>query len=101
MTKYFVLFLVSMCSLSALAQYNFKEHYFDRNNATHGKENYLEISGQYLINGNPFSNSFTREIYNSGAFSENLKSSFILCLSVDVENINSFISLLIDFDPFA
>ena len=77
MTKYFVLFLVSMCSLSALAQYNFKEHYFDRNNATHGKENYLEISGQYLINGNPFSNSFTREIYNSGAFSEDLKSDVI------------------------
>lgn len=77
MTRFLVSFTVLLCCLSAYGQYSFKEHYFDRNNSTNNKNNYLELSSAYQINSSSFSNAFLSEIYTNGSFSEEMKASEI------------------------
>lgn len=75
MIKYLTSIIIALCGVSAFGQYTFKEHYFFRNSndSTNNKLNYLEFNAGYNASANNFSNTFIREIYNSGSFTNELK----------------------------
>lgn len=54
-------------------QYNFKEHYFERNKAANQSTNYVEFSGNYMLNSTSLTNKFTKTFLNSGFIDETLK----------------------------